>query len=408
MPPRTPIDHRAYDPDPDPDRALALSRLEAATGLALGQDGSAGPDLSPAVAGERSTRSKRDAPRAALAGAMLRALRRGPCWVSFSGGRDSSAVLAVATDAARRAGLDDPIPVTLRFDGVASTDESRWQELVVRHLGLRSWEIIQIGDDLDLLGPIARTVLRRHGLLWPPNAHLHVPILARARGARLMTGFDGDGLLGDWRWARAQAVLHGRRPIGWRDPARVALAALPARARTRLRPPALAGAAPWLAAAAQRDLAAHARRHAAAEPRRWDRRLAFYARHRYIRLTTHSLDVLGRAAGVEVLHPLIDAGFLAALGRTGGAAGYGDRTSAMRILFGDLLPPTLTGRRGKAEFGRALWRTETRAFADGWTGQGVDAELVDADALRDAWSAPSPRFGSSTLLQIAWLAGQPK
>jgi asparagine synthase (glutamine-hydrolysing) len=53
--------------------------------------------------------------RDALENAMLPALRRSPCFVSFSGGRDSSAVLAVAVEVARRHGLPEPVPATMRF-----------------------------------------------------------------------------------------------------------------------------------------------------------------------------------------------------------------------------------------------------------------------------------------------------
>ena len=54
---------------------------------------------------------------------MLRALRRPPCLVSFSGGLDSSALLAVATAVARREGLDDPVPATLVVPGSPESDE---------------------------------------------------------------------------------------------------------------------------------------------------------------------------------------------------------------------------------------------------------------------------------------------
>ena len=111
-----------------------------------------------------------------------------------------------------------------------STEETEWQELVVDHLGITRWDVIEIGDELDLLGPIAQRSLRRHGLLWPPNAFFHGPMLERARGARLVTGFDGDGVLGSWRWARAQSVLSRRvRPV----PARRSAGRPRARSRTR-------------------------------------------------------------------------------------------------------------------------------------------------------------------------------
>ena len=74
-------------------------------------------------------------PLAALEAAILPALARPPCLVSFSGGRDSSSVLAAATRAAAREGLDPPVPVTLRLRDAPMSDEAEWQELVVRDLG---------------------------------------------------------------------------------------------------------------------------------------------------------------------------------------------------------------------------------------------------------------------------------
>jgi asparagine synthetase B (glutamine-hydrolysing) len=381
-------------------QAPQLSRWELATGLALGAD--------PHPAGGEPPAAAPTAPRAALARALTEALARSPCVVSFSGGRDSSAVLAAATNVARRQGLPDPVPVTLRFPGVASTEESRWQELVVEHLGLREWERITVESELDLLGPVAREALRAHGLLWPPNAHIHVPILERARGGCVLTGLDGDGLFGHWRWVRAQAVLHGRAAPRPRDPLRVALALASPRARQRWMRPHVLSATPWIRPEARGELEALARTDASREPRRHDRRIDYYRRRRYLSLTARSLELLGAARSVEVRHPLLGPVFLAALARDGGAAGYGDRTAAMRTLFGDLLPAELVARRGKAEFSRALWKAEAHAFAASWSGSGVDQELVDPERLREAWRSPTPWFGANTLLHEAWLAAQPK
>ncbi|MFL5910985.1 MAG: asparagine synthase-related protein, partial [Gaiellaceae bacterium] len=93
-------------------------------------------------------------PLEALERALLPALARPPCGVAFSGGRDSSALLAAAVRAARRAGLEEPVAVTLRFPGRARAEESRWQELVARAVGLERWEILEIGDELDFVGPL--------------------------------------------------------------------------------------------------------------------------------------------------------------------------------------------------------------------------------------------------------------
>jgi hypothetical protein len=98
-------------------------------------------------------------PRAALEEALLPLVTRPPCGVAFSGGRDSSLVLAIATRLARMHGVPDPVPITRRFPTVAAADETDWQELVVRHLGLREWERIEFHDELDIVGPLAQ----RHG-----------------------------------------------------------------------------------------------------------------------------------------------------------------------------------------------------------------------------------------------------
>lgn len=92
----------------------------------------------------------------ALEAAVLPALCRPPCLVVFSGGRDSSAVPAVA----RRSGLPDPMPATNRFRGSPATKETEWQELVVRHLGLTDWHVLDRDDELDVIGPVAEQVLR--------------------------------------------------------------------------------------------------------------------------------------------------------------------------------------------------------------------------------------------------------
>ncbi|WP_416904082.1 asparagine synthase-related protein [Micromonospora echinospora] len=131
-------------------------------------------------------------PLAALEEAVLPALRRPPCLVSFSGGLDSSLVLAVAVRVARRAGLPEPVPATWRFTGAPRADESDWQDRVVAALGCPSWQVLRADDDLDLTGPVARRMLLRHGLLHPANAHLHLPVVELASGGSVLTGAGGD------------------------------------------------------------------------------------------------------------------------------------------------------------------------------------------------------------------------
>ena len=70
-------------------------------------------------------RSGRARPLDAIEDVIRPALLRPPCLVSFSGGRDSSAILATATAIARRDGLALPIPATYRFPEAPHTQEAR-------------------------------------------------------------------------------------------------------------------------------------------------------------------------------------------------------------------------------------------------------------------------------------------
>jgi asparagine synthase (glutamine-hydrolysing) len=166
----------------------ALTPLEIASGLVLAPRGPL-PELPPVPPGTTS--------RAALERAVLPALRRGPCLVSFSGGRDSSAVLAVAVAVARREGLPLPVPVTHRFPSASETDEAAWQEQVIAQLGLEDWMRIELASELDAIGSVATAVIERHGLLWPCNTYFHEPIFEAAAGGSVLTGIGGDEALSD-------------------------------------------------------------------------------------------------------------------------------------------------------------------------------------------------------------------
>jgi len=339
---------------------------------------------------------------------VLRALQRPPCVVSFSGGRDSSTVLAVATRVARREGLALPIPVTLRFSDTPETDESAWQELVVSALRLPDWQRrAVVGEELDFVGPLAQNVLRRHGVVWPPNSHVHTPLFEYAKDGTMLTGVDGDGLFGEWRWWRAASVAAGRARPTARDVLRLMHAAAPRTLRrrwARLRDPF---GVTWLQPGAYRAAAAAWAAELGDEPVRWDRRVAWYARRRSLAVFSETSRLIAEDFGARVLHPFLDSGFLAALAHRGGRAGFGSRSMLMDAVFGEVLPAAIVTRRTKAEFTRALFGDASRRFVAGFDGRaisGIPRDLVDEAALRREWVQPTPDSRSQTLLQAAWLA----
>lgn len=347
----------------------ALTPLEIATGMPFGAPRRGAPLPAPSVH---------------LDAAILPALRRGPCLVSFSGGRDSSAVLAAATALARREGLPLPVPATLRAPGAAAADEARWQERVVQHLGLEDWIRVEIADELDVIGPYARRVLRAHGLLWPCNVHFHLPLFELARGGSLLTGIGGDEL-----FAAAAAPTWRRQLLG--------LAPRPLRRAVLARREPVPFA--WLTPAARRAATAARAAEAAAEPRRVGARMAWLRGLRYLEL---SLPALQRIADdVHVAHPLLYAGLWSAVAARGG---FADRTSGMTALFGDLLPADVLSRRSKAHFDEIFFHRHSRAFARAWDGTGAPEGLIDAEVLREHWLGPEPCAQTFTLLQALWLA----
>jgi len=342
--------------------------------------------------------------RSALEDAIRPALLRPPCVVSFSGGRDSAAVLAAAVSLARREGLPDPIPATNVVQAATDADESSWQELVVRHLGLTDWIRVEHEDDLDLIGPYAEDVLIAHGLLWPPNAHFHLPLLRAAPGGSMLTGVGGDELYCAARRMRSAEVLSGAVRPRPRDVLTVGFALSPHTVRTAVMARRGSLEASWLRPRGRRLVTSLLAAESAAEPRRLDARLMWWRELRYLRVGSAALDLLAADTQTLLIHPLQDARFWTAVAREAGPLGFSGRTEGVRRLFGDLLPPPIVSRESKANLDEVFWTDRSRAFAREWDGSGVPARWVDADELAQHWATAHPSVASSTLLQAAWLA----
>jgi hypothetical protein len=374
-----------------------LSPLETAAGFPLG----GGPPLA------LPRRLGREAPLAALEAVLEEPLRNTPCLVAFSGGRDSSLLLAAAVRAARRVGHAAPVAVTLRYPGVPEADESAWQERIVRHLGVADWLRSEVRDEVDLLGPTATRVLLRNGPLFPANAHALLPLLRAAPGGSLLLGVGGDELLTRSRWSPLLDLLARRRGPSRRDALRLAAACVPRPLRTQLpgRAEGVARELGWLRPAARLELAQLERRNSE-EPVRFDRAVAETAARRGVALIADTLRRLGQAERTSVVAPLLEPRFVAALGRAGGVTGFGGRTAAMRAIAGGALPDDLLARSDKAGFNRGFFGPASRAFAERWSGTGLDTALIDVESLRAAWLEPEPDFRSALLLQSAWLHEQ--
>ncbi|MCU1504422.1 MAG: hypothetical protein JWM12_3776, partial [Ilumatobacteraceae bacterium] len=133
-------------------------------------------------------------PRDVLGEVLLGILRRGRTAVAFSGGIDSSGLLCLATAVARANGLAEPVAVTARFPDAPSTDETRWQELVIGHLRLADWVKVDFRDECDVIGHEAQIGLRRYGVRWPPLVYAEQPLMRACPGATYVMGNGGDEL----------------------------------------------------------------------------------------------------------------------------------------------------------------------------------------------------------------------
>jgi asparagine synthase (glutamine-hydrolysing) len=372
---------------------VILTPLEIAGGIPLGMNPDAQPlpdvgDLTPLAAFEDVVRA---------------ALRRPPCVIPFSGGRDSAAVLAVAARIAREEKLDAPIAVTLRFDRGLGTDETAWQERVVAHSRVKDWILLNVGDEIDFIGPLSRPLLLRYGVVHPASMPLFWLPLQHAHGGSMLTGFGGDSVIGGWVPAHAAEVFALRaipRPsdvlmLGYALSPRIVRAAA---MRMQLTRPV------WMRPRAYREFNSARIAELSTRPVRRDRFLRWEARLRRSAFAESTFARLAADVDALAFHPLHDRRFVAALARDLGPRGDGNRTSVMRRVFARDLPPDVLARPDKANFAVAYFRDYTREFARRWDGIGLDPELVDPEPLRKAWLEWIVDPRASLALQAAWIS----
>jgi asparagine synthase (glutamine-hydrolysing) len=344
-------------------------------------------------------------PRDVLEAILVPALSKPPCSVLFSGGRDSSVILAAAVDVARRHGLPEPIPLTMRAADHPGTWETDWQEMTIRHLGLAEWRRIEVSTELDTLGPTATDTIRRFGVYWPSNAH-NMRYFAREAGGTLLTGGGGDELFNRWYLRRIPIkMLRRRRPFS-HAAKMIALQQLPKPLRRRIiesryRPPIPY----WLRDDARDELQGRFDAARGGAPT-WGQGLEAALSTRYTELVRTAMDTFARQEGVWLVEPFYDASMITAVANTGPKNGYPSRGQALEALFGELLPRQVLYRSTKAHFTGLSWGPCARGFAAAWDGSGLDDGLVDPEKLRAEWAKERPSALSVACLHQAWYSSQ--
>lgn len=378
-----------------------LRPLDIATGMPLGAVGT------PPRPHSLPPRRCGDSARTALEDALRRSLEKAPCLIAFSGGRDSSVLLALATHVARRDGLSLPVAHTLRFSAANAAIEDEWQREVIRRVGPGVEWVRDEAEDLGFLGGVARTMLTAGGSYFPSNAHAISPSCAKATGGAVVLGVDGDGLLSTWRWQRA-ARLRSQSRRRWRADslAVVGLARSPAWVKRGWHRRHDVPDRTWLSKRGSEQFAKAVAIERASEPTSWSARVSWFARRRYLALSRRSFDMLERRHDVRVDLPLLDERFLACLAAEWDPYRHVNRATTYRAIVGDLLPASVLERTSKAEFSQVFWDEETkercRGLASVLGGDTALAALVDSGRLDAMWQHHPAPNGTELLAQRAW------
>lgn len=340
----------------------------------------------------------------ALARVWSSSFGRGPCYLPFSGGRESSMWLATATRYARRTEHDDPIPLTLSYPGLATEEELRIQERVVTHLGLTGWERVEPEGNLDLVGPVAGATLMRTGPIWPPNAYVMTPLVEEARDGVFVFITGLADFFSWWLWAPLVSVTPRDRRVGKQDLALLAATLTPTSARARALhrrdvPPPM----PWLRPEAEREAMMRLRLRQADVPRRFDRAVLTQVTHRCFDGAAGTLKAIGEAFGTPIDQPLRRPGVPESIAGAGGWRGFRSMKAMLLNMCGEDLPAEVFAKRAGPDLTPLFFGDASREFAAQWSGAGLDESVVDTEALRRSWLSDTPDVRSACLLQYAWL-----
>jgi asparagine synthetase B (glutamine-hydrolysing) len=326
--------------------------------------------------------------------------------IAFSGGRDSSLLLALATAVARRRGLPLPLPVTIRSTGPGAHVEDDWQELVIGHVKPADWMRIEIEDELDLLGALATGGLRELGVVYPVNSHFVALIARHHPGSTILNGMDADQIFDGYIWRRLGLLWAGAARPKRSDARLVISAMLPGGVRAARHAGRQELGAAWCSDEARENLRRASLRQAASEPVRWTNWLDWLIASREMALCVAALDAQAARFGARARFPFLSAGFLGALASYG-PFGPGGRTRAYLQLGSQVLPRAILARETKAGFDAVFWGPASRRFVDSWDPARLTNPFVDAAKLAEYWltdwTQAFPSAASALLLHQAWL-----
>lgn len=351
-------------------------------------------------------RSSARQPFEALKTVIERAADGRSVYITFSGGRDSSGILAAATSLAHEGRIPAAVPFTYVYPGLNETDEGEWQELVVHHLGVKEWVRIEVGEgENEFLGPRATQSLQRRGLIFPATAHLWADMFDRTRGSLVLTGEGGDEVFSP---KRASALVRaGRGGFRAGTPRREAVWSLaPERVRFRRASRRPLMDMPWLTDSAAREFWNDFLRDEVHEPLSLRSSLEVQCSARTRAALAQTYVAMATEYDSIVEDPFWHGEFLDSYIRHAPRYGYADRTEAMTAVFGHVLPKEILRRSSKAHFNSAYFGRSAQEFARQWDGTGVDADVVNVEELRQALLADPVPAPVGLLMQQAWLVQQ--
>lgn len=335
---------------------------------------------------------------------LLEVLQRGPCVISFSGGRDSSALLAIALHVARREGLPEPVAVTDRYPHVPESLEDDWQRMVIEHLRCTTWEILDHPAGAhEVLSDQTLEWIERLGVLQPFNWATFAGSMQLAAGGTLVTGYGGDEIFTGSLRPYYSALRNRTRPA-LRRTHTLPFELLPARARARLLRP-LTGPAEldWLEPGLRRRLAATEARDIAGVPWAYDAMITGAYLDRDHQAVVESTAALGRELGAAVSHPFASGPVLAAAAAQYGTVHPRGRAIGLRQLVADLLPDAVLTRASKADFTMVALGDLTRERLREWGGVGIDEQRIDRRRMIDELLSDDATAQAFLSLQAGWL-----